>query len=61
MGSEVEMGSSQSQPGVSAVQSPASPSDQHSGEWRCRRCGRDEIDCRENGCPRGPCPMEFVG
>lgn len=42
--------------------SPASRSpDQHSAGWRCRRCGRDEIDCQENGCPRGPCPMEFVG
>lgn len=36
MGSEVEMGSSQSLPGVSAVQLPASPSAQHFGEWRCR-------------------------
>lgn len=47
--------------GVSAVQQPASSSAQHSAEWRCRRCGRDEVDCRENGCPRGTCPMEFVG
>jgi hypothetical protein len=29
--------------------------------FRCKRCGRDEIDCRANGCERGPCPMEFVG
>lgn len=33
------------------------------GLYRCTRpdCGRNEIDCRENGCARGPCPMEFVG
>ena len=30
-------------------------------QFRCTRCGRDEIDCRANGCERGPCPMEFVG
>lgn len=27
------------------------------GDWRCTRCGRDEIDARANGCTRGPCPM----
>ena len=27
--------------------------------WRCRRCGRDEIDARANGCKHGPCPMDF--
>jgi hypothetical protein len=30
-------------------------------KWACKRCGRNEIDARENGCTRGPCPMEFVG
>lgn len=32
-----------------------------SPNWRCTRCGRDEIDARANGCERGPCPMEYVG
>jgi hypothetical protein len=30
------------------------------GDYRCKRCGRDEIDARQNGCPRGPCPMEPI-
>jgi hypothetical protein len=38
------------------------PDGRHSaGQYRCTRCGRDEIDGRANGCERGPCPMEFVG
>lgn len=28
--------------------------------FRCTRCGRNEIDARNNGCERGPCPMEEV-
>lgn len=28
------------------------------GDYWCKRCGRDEIDARANGCPQGPCPME---
>lgn len=27
--------------------------------WICTRCGRCSEDCREHGCPHGPCPMEF--
>lgn len=29
-------------------------------QWVCTRCGRDEIDGRNNGCERGPCPMAPV-
>lgn len=29
--------------------------------YACKRCGKDEITAREEGCVRGPCPMEFVG
>lgn len=38
---------------------PVPPAD--NPQFRCTRCGRDEIDCRANGCERGPCPMEYVG
>lgn len=30
------------------------------GVWECTRCGRDELDARESGCTRGPCPMEYI-
>lgn len=25
----------------------------------CTRCGKNEIEAREQGCERAPCPMEF--
>lgn len=52
---EVSLGSSGNDLGrgsTGAVEALSQPA------WRCTRCGRNEIDCRENGCPRGPCPME---
>lgn len=42
-------------PKARALAAPDTP------RFRCKRCGRDEIDCRANGCERGPCPMEFIG
>ena len=35
--------------------------------YRCKRCGRDEVEARTIGCPRkaierdAPCPMEKLG
>lgn len=26
----------------------------------CLRCGKDEKEAADNGCDRGPCPMEIV-
>lgn len=46
------VGDGQGNPALAASDTP---------RFRCKRCGRDEIDCRANGCERGPCPMEFVG
>lgn len=29
------------------------------GLYACTRCGANEIEAREIGCQRGPCPMEL--